>query len=170
MLRAFHNMIALALVASLASSAFAAKPTTGVARLKELFTTNRTLHTKTDDPVKMLYRFLYDGHDAGEVKGMKFVSGAKKIETDTAKTGLLTTAAAASEVANAFVQAQMDAGVDLDGDQVKEIKSLVKDLAKSGMSFGFDGLAQNEGPTPYLIVMDPATRTVTGFDLNPSEP
>jgi len=167
----FHRLAAFALTATLATSAFAASPVaSGVKRLKELFTHNSTVKTKTQDPVKMLYRFLYAEHAPSEVKEMKLVTGQKKIQTDTAVAGILTAAAAAAEVSNAWLQMQMDAGVDLDDAAFKDLAKTVREMAKAGVTFAYDGLAQNEGPTPYLLVIDPSTHTVTGFDLAPSEP
>jgi hypothetical protein len=161
----------LPLVCSLATVTFAAESVaTKVHKLAGTFAyrhTARVVRTQATDPQKMIYRFLCVVHSPEQARQMKLVKGAHRLLTDERVAGTLTVHAAATAVANQFIENEQNAGVDLDPDTARWCAKTVRELAAAGCSLGFDGAWQNEGPSPYLLVIDPAGKTVYGVDLNP---
>jgi hypothetical protein len=127
----------------------------------------RVVRTQTTDPQKMIYRFLCVVHSPAEAKQFKLVKGAHRLVTDARVAGTLMSHAAATAIANQFISNEQDHGVDLDPDTAKYCAKIVRELAAAGCSLGFDGSWQNEGPTPYFLVIDPAGKAVYGFDIGP---
>ena len=160
-----------------ASSVFAA-PDPVKAQVKVLtgiFLNGQVTKTKATEPMKMIYRYLYTTYNAEDVKGFKIVHDAAEITVDQAIAGTLTAAAAVKEVRAGvdYMLGLEDIHADVSAaDKAKwkgQCDEALRKLAESGCTFGFDGLRQNEGPTPYLLICDPKGHAVYGLELSPSE-
>lgn len=109
------------------------------------------------------------------MREFKIVHDASAITVDEAIAGTLTVAGATKEVrAGVDYMLQLE---DIHADVSPAGKAqwrgkcdaALRRLADLGCSFGFDGLRQNEGPTPYLLICDPKGHAVYGLELSPSE-
>ena len=169
------SLIALAF-AFCASSVFAADTVKSQVKvLTDIFLNGQVTKTQATDPSKMIYRYLYTTYNAEDVHGFKFVHDASKIVVDTAVAGTLTVPAAIQEVREGidYMQRLDDVHADVSAAEKKawpaRCDAAIRKLAAAGCTFGFDGLRQNEGPTPYLLICDPKSHTVYGLELTPSE-
>lgn len=174
--------LALCLTAGLAGAAFADPVKDQVKVLAGIFLNGQVIKTKTSDPAKMVWRYLYVTYLAEDVKETEWVDNATGIEADSRKAGTLRNDAAFREVmagvdymlelvANDPESSPFPATVK--PEDLKQFKPRAREalsrLIKLGCSFGFDGRRQNEGPTPYLLILDPKGKAVYGFELSPSE-
>lgn len=169
------STIALAFIFC-ASSALAADPVRDTVKvLTGIFLNGQVTKTKTSEPMKMIFRYLYTTYNAEDVHEFKIVANASEITTDEKIAGTLTVAGAIKEVRSGveYMQSLEDIHTDVSAAEKKEwparCDAALAKLAEMGCTFGFDGLRQNEGPTPYLLICDPKSHTVYGLELSPSE-
>lgn len=113
--------------------------------------------TKSSDPLEMVKEYIakkYE-YDTEIFKGYRFVKDATSLTVDEPVAGLLKTSAVLHEVRS--------------GEGTEAVEADFKALLKTQAVFGFDGFEQNAcaAPTPFLLVLDPANKTVYGIDLSP---
>jgi hypothetical protein len=173
--------LTMILAAGLAGVSFADSVKTQVKVLSGIFLNGQITRTKTQDPEKMVWRYLYSTYLEEDVKETEFIKNASQIEADSRKAGTLTNDAAFREVMSGIdymhqLLKDMEESPYPDSvtaEDIKQFKPRAREalakLIKMGCSFGFDGRRQNEGPTPYLLILDPKGRAVYGFELSPSE-
>lgn len=170
------SFIALAF-AFCASSLFAATDPVRVQVkfLAGIFCNGQVTKTKSTEPMKMIFRYLYTTYNEEDVKEFKIVRNAESITCDEKIAGTLTVKGAIQEVRGGidYMLGLEDIHTDVSAaDKAKwkgQCDAALRKLVELGCSFGFDGLRQNEGPTPYLLICDPKSKTVYGLELTPSE-
>lgn len=170
------SLIALAF-AFCASSLFAAVDPVKVQVkiLAGIFLNGQVTKTKATEPMKMIFRYLYTTYNEEDVKEFKIVRNAEAITTDEKIAGTLTVKAAIDEVRGGidYMLGLEDIHADVSAaDKAKwkgQCDAALRELVRLGCTFGFDGLRQNEGPTPYLLICDPKGHAVYGLELTPSE-
>jgi hypothetical protein len=170
-MRQLMMCLCLVLIASAAQAGTAPK----IKELEKLLGDANAVASRNPDPVKMIYKWLYSEHNKESVDGLKFKRNAPAMEVDAHVAGTVSSSVVCKELAQGVMHGAFMIG-DKDPTTAQRRKmgrkgcDLIKELAKMGVTFGFDGMQQNEGPTTYLLIADPSTKAVYGFDLSPSEP
>lgn len=172
----FLSLVALTLLVSAGSLRAAADPVKAEVKvLTGIFLNGQVTKTQATEPMKMIFRYLYTTYNAEDVREFKIVRQADGITVDEAIAGTLKVAAAIKEVRAGvdYMLSLEDIHADVPAAEKKQWKARcdasLRRLAELGCSFGFDGLRQNEGPTPYLLICDPKGHAVYGLELSPSE-
>ena len=172
------RLLSVALCLALAVPAFAANPLREHMKLfSTIFNGVDVRRTKATDPVKMIYRYLHLTWNADDVAEFEIVKNADTFQYDTKVAGTVTLEAAIKEVGEGvdYILSMGEHGLheDIPAAEKKQWKkkaeASLREMARLGCTFGFDGLRQNEGPTPFLLVIDPKGRAVYGCELSPSE-
>lgn len=170
------SLLALTLLISASSVFAAADPIRQEVKvLTGIFLNGQVTRTRATEPMKMILRYLYSTYNAEDVRGFKIVPDASEITVDQAIAGTLTVAGAIKEVRAGvdYMLSLEDIHPDVSlADKARwktRCDTALRRLAELGCTFGFDGLRQNEGPTPYLLICDPKGHAVYGLELSPSE-
>lgn len=181
MLRNISRTFVLGLSLVMATtSAWAGPVEDQVKLLSHIFLNGQVIKTRTTDPEKMIWRYLYVTYNPEDAQETTFKRNATQIEVDDSTAGTLTAKAATDAVDDGVkymleLAAMDDSGVHQDiaaaekGRWKAQARAAIQTLIKSGCTLGFDARRQNEGPTPYLLIADPKARKVYGFELSPSE-
>lgn len=149
--------------------------------LSGIFLNGQVIKTKTQDPEKMIWRYLYVTYNAEDVQETEFLRNHNDMPTDDHKAGTLKPDAAVKNVMQC-IDYMLELVTNMDESpypasvkpaDMKQFKARAREamtkLLKMGCTFGFDARRQNEGPTPFLLICDPKGHAVYGMELTPSE-
>lgn len=173
--------LALCLAVGFAAHAVADPIRDQVKVLSGIFLNGQVIKTRTQDPEKMIWRYLYVTYLAEDVKETEFLKMHNDMPTDDHKAGTLKPEAAVKNVMECIdymleTVSNMEESpypASVKPADMKQFKARAREamskLLKLGCTFGFDARRQNEGPTPYLLICDPKGRAVYGMELTPSE-
>jgi hypothetical protein len=128
------------------------------------------LTKKANTPIPMIYSYLYKTYNRDDVKNFKIVSNAKDWKNDQQIAGTLDFACVKKYAKIGYIATHQDNPKAEVTKGVAESLKLLEELKGLGVTFGFDGDAQNEGPTTMLLIIDPEHKRVFNIDLCDSEP
>lgn len=126
---------------------------------------------------QMLVDYVYALYpdDLETIQSMHYVFNASELNTDTNEVGLFKNPKIAY---NEILRQYKGYADDSTGEEkakfiaaMKVLPDQIQRLVQLGVTFGYDAWQQNgcAAPTPYLLILDPKTKTVYGMNLYPCQ-
>lgn len=159
----------------LCGSVYANSVESNVSVLKKIFKDGRhsTIIANAQTTKEMITQYLYFKYsymsDSSVYEKYQFVDDAEDFVVDDQVAGTIKSKAVYETVEHYLKEIYGSSSESVRNRRILVAKNILDEIVKDGAVFGFDGFEQNgcAAPTPYLLIIDKAGKTVYGIDLNP---